>query len=155
MSLYTCTWYSISMYTESLLVLLDYFGHFACKCENFRKQNFTLGSKFRGVNHPWKLNLENLTHEIFLPCKFPHLRCTGISIVVTSAIDLKDYVLGIGNGITWAHSNNTLDASRSVHSVSWFHHNCLRKTTFKSPGKKLLSSEQRKFYVFHLMSVTF
>ena len=68
--------------------------------------------------------------------------------IVHACIDLVDYVSGIGNGITWVHSNNSLNASRSVHSVSRFHHNCLRKTTFKSPSKNLLSSEWCKFYVF-------
>ena len=33
-------------------------------------------------------------------------------------IDLLDYVTGIGNGITWAHSNNTFPMISHEHSVS-------------------------------------
>ena len=38
--------------------------------------------------------------------------------VVFIIIDLLDYVTGIGNGITWAHSNNTFPMISREHSVS-------------------------------------
>ena len=87
------------------------------------------------------------------------LSCHGSKLVLgakvyCNTIDLIDYVPEIGNWITLAHSNNTLDASRSVHSVSRFHQNCLRKTTFKSPSKICFLWNNASSMYFYLMSVT-